>query len=69
MHAPVPDINVELILDNGLTDIVTERYDAGVRMGEHLANEAQTCREGSAAAGSFQSYGRRKKNSFLRSMV
>jgi len=28
-----PDVKVELLLDNGLTDIVTERYDAGVRMG------------------------------------
>ena len=34
-----PDIKVELVLDNGLTDIVTERYDAGVRMGEHLAKD------------------------------
>src|SRR4051812_31149024 len=29
-----PDIKVELDFDNELTDIVTERYDAGVRMGE-----------------------------------
>ena len=28
-----PDIKVELLLDNGLSDIVTERYDAGVRIG------------------------------------
>jgi DNA-binding transcriptional LysR family regulator len=34
-----PDIRVELILDNGLTDIVTERFDAGVRMGENLAKD------------------------------
>ncbi|MBX9451547.1 MAG: LysR family transcriptional regulator [Mesorhizobium sp.] len=34
-----PDIKVELVHDNGLTDIVTERYDAGVRMGEHLAKD------------------------------
>ncbi|MGX9118984.1 LysR substrate-binding domain-containing protein [Mesorhizobium sp. BHbsci] len=34
-----PDIKVELLLDNGLTDIVTERYDAGVRMGEQLAKD------------------------------
>ncbi|MGO7428624.1 LysR substrate-binding domain-containing protein, partial [Rhizobium ruizarguesonis] len=26
-----PDINVEIIVDYGLTDIVAERYDAGVR--------------------------------------
>lgn len=34
-----PDINVELLMDNGLSDIVTERYDAGVRMGEQLAKD------------------------------
>ncbi|MGO8147886.1 LysR substrate-binding domain-containing protein, partial [Rhizobium leguminosarum] len=28
-----PDINVEIIVDYGLTDIVAERYDAGVRLG------------------------------------
>src|SRR5437867_12702812 len=29
-----PDIKVEMIVDYGLTNIVTERYDAGVRSGE-----------------------------------
>ncbi len=28
-----PDIKVELIVDYGMTDIVAERYDAGVRLG------------------------------------
>ena len=32
-----PDIKVELIVDYGLTDIVAERYDAGVRLGEQVA--------------------------------
>jgi DNA-binding transcriptional LysR family regulator len=32
-----PDINVEVIIDYGLTDIVAERYDAGVRLGEQVA--------------------------------
>jgi DNA-binding transcriptional LysR family regulator len=41
-----PDIKVELILDNGLTDIVTERFDAGVRMGEHLAKDMISARIG-----------------------
>src|SRR6266851_3947800 len=27
-----PDIKVELIIDYGLTDIVAERYDAGIRL-------------------------------------
>ncbi|MBC07354.1 LysR family transcriptional regulator [Thalassospira sp.] len=39
-----PDINVELVLDNGLTDIVTERLDAGVRPGEHLAQDMISAR-------------------------
>jgi DNA-binding transcriptional LysR family regulator len=41
-----PDINVELLLDNGLTDIVTDRFDAGVRMGEHLAKDMISARIG-----------------------
>src|SRR5260221_6779994 len=31
-----PDIKVEVIIDYGLTDIVAERYDAGVRWGDQL---------------------------------
>ncbi len=34
-----PDINVEIAIDYGLTDIVAQRYDAGVRFGEHLAKD------------------------------
>jgi DNA-binding transcriptional LysR family regulator len=34
-----PDIRVELITDYGLTDIVAERYDAGVRWGEQVAKD------------------------------
>lgn len=41
-----PDIKVEMMLDNGLTDIVTERYDAGVRMGEQLAKDMISARIG-----------------------
>ncbi|WGD29191.1 LysR family transcriptional regulator [Ancylobacter sp. WKF20] len=41
-----PDIKVELTLDNGLTDIVTERFDAGVRMGEQLAKDMISARIG-----------------------
>ncbi len=33
-----PDIKVEVIVDYGLTDIVAERYDAGVRLGEAVAD-------------------------------
>lgn len=34
-----PDIHAEVIVDYGLTDIVAERYDAGVRLGEQLAKD------------------------------
>lgn len=34
-----PDINVELVTDYGLTDIVAERYDAGVRLGGIVAKD------------------------------
>ena len=34
-----PDIKVELVVDYGLTDIVAERYDAGVRLGEQVAKD------------------------------
>jgi len=34
-----PDVNVEIITDYGLTDIVAERYDAGVRIGELIAKD------------------------------
>lgn len=32
-----PDIKVEIMIDYGLTDIVAERFDAGVRSGEQVA--------------------------------
>jgi DNA-binding transcriptional LysR family regulator len=41
-----PDINVELIIDYGLTDIVTERYDAGIRLGEQVAKDMIAVRIG-----------------------
>jgi DNA-binding transcriptional LysR family regulator len=34
-----PDIKVELNVNYGLTDIVSERYDAGVRLGEQIAKD------------------------------
>ncbi|WP_336998484.1 LysR family transcriptional regulator [Leclercia sp. M50] len=34
-----PDINVEVTIDNGLTDIVDGRFDAGVRLGEQVAKD------------------------------
>jgi DNA-binding transcriptional LysR family regulator len=34
-----PDIKVEITVDYGLTDIVAQRYDAGVRSGEQVAKD------------------------------
>jgi DNA-binding transcriptional LysR family regulator len=41
-----PDINVEIVVDNGLTDIVAERFDAGVRFGEQVAKDMIAVRIG-----------------------
>ncbi|MBX4861180.1 LysR family transcriptional regulator [Rhizobium sophorae] len=41
-----PDINVEIIVDYGLADIVAERYDAGVRLGEQVAKDMIAVRIG-----------------------
>jgi DNA-binding transcriptional LysR family regulator len=41
-----PDIKMELIIDYGLTDIVTGRYDAGVRLGEQVAKDMVAVRIG-----------------------
>lgn len=41
-----PAINVELVIDYGLTDIVAERYDAGVRLGEQIAKDMVAVRIG-----------------------
>jgi DNA-binding transcriptional LysR family regulator len=42
-----PDIKVEIVIDYGLTDIVAERYDAGVRSGEMVAKNMIAVRIGS----------------------
>src|SRR5881628_1347863 len=41
-----PDIKVEIIVDYGLTDIVAQRYDAGVRAGEQVAKDMIAVRVG-----------------------
>jgi len=41
-----PDIKVEMIVDYGLTDIVAEQYDAGVRSGEQVAKDMIAVRIG-----------------------
>jgi len=41
-----PDIRVEMINDYGLSDIVAERYDAGIRLGEQVAKDMISVRVG-----------------------
>ena len=41
-----PDIKVEIVLDYGLADIVAERFDAGVRLGEHVDKDMIAVRIG-----------------------
>ena len=41
-----PDVKVEMIVDYGLTDIVTQQYDAGVRSGEQIAKDMIAVRIG-----------------------
>ena len=41
-----PDVRVELIVDEGLKDIVAERYDAGIRLGEQLDKDMIAVRIG-----------------------
>ncbi len=44
--ARYPDIKVEMFIDNGLTDIVAQRFDAGVRAGEQVAKDMIAVRIG-----------------------
>lgn len=44
--AAYPDVKVELAIDQSLTDIVAERYDAGVRLGEQVAKDMIAVRVG-----------------------
>jgi DNA-binding transcriptional LysR family regulator len=41
-----PDIVVEAVIDHGLPDIVTERYDAGIRLGEQVEKDMIAVRIG-----------------------
>ena len=43
-----PDLRVEVVVDNGLTDIVAGGFDAGVRMGEQVAKDMVAVRIGPA---------------------
>lgn len=44
--AEYPDIRVEVTVDEGLTDIVASRYDAGLRFGEKVARDMIAVRVG-----------------------
>ncbi|WP_233235131.1 LysR family transcriptional regulator [Bordetella sp. LUAb4] len=41
-----PEIQVEITIDYGLTDIVAQRYDAGVRLGDQVAKDMIAVRIG-----------------------
>jgi DNA-binding transcriptional LysR family regulator len=41
-----PDIRVEITIDDGLTDIIESRYDAGIRFGEKVAKDMVAIRVG-----------------------
>jgi DNA-binding transcriptional LysR family regulator len=60
-----PDIKVEITVDYGLTDIVAEHYDAGVRLGERVAKDMVAVRIGPdlrmAVVGSPAYFERRKR--------
>ena len=60
-----PDIKVEVIVDQGLTDIVSERYDAGVRLGEQVDKDMIAMRIGRdmrmAIVGAPSYFARRRK--------
>jgi DNA-binding transcriptional LysR family regulator len=41
-----PDIHVEIVIDYGLTDVVAERFAAGIRLGEQVAKDMVAVRIG-----------------------
>jgi len=60
-----PDVNVEVSVDNSLTDIVSGRFDAGVRLGEQVEKDMVAVRIGPdwnmcvvAASSYFDQHGR-----------
>jgi DNA-binding transcriptional LysR family regulator len=60
-----PDIKFEIVVDYGLTDIVAERFDAGIRSGEMVAQDMIAVRIGpdmrSAVVGSPSYFANRTK--------
>lgn len=41
-----PDIEMEIVIDEGLTDIVADRFDAGIRVGEQVQKDMVAVRIG-----------------------
>lgn len=60
-----PDIKVEICADQGLTDIVAERFDAGIRLGEQVERDMIAVRIGPemrmAVAGAPSYFANRKR--------
>lgn len=60
-----PDVTIELVTDEGLTDIVRERFDAGVRVGEYVEKDMIAVRVGpeirQAIVGSPEYFGKHAK--------
>jgi len=46
LMAEYPDINIEISVDQKFTDIVAERYDAGIRLGERVEKDMVAVRIG-----------------------
>lgn len=46
-QARFPEVQVELVIDDGMVDIIAEGFDAGVRSGEYLARDMVAVRIGS----------------------
>ena len=46
LTAEYPDVHIELSVESGFTDIVAERFDAGVRLGERLEQDMVAVRIG-----------------------
>ncbi len=44
--AEYPEIQIEIAIDSGFTDIVAERFDAGIRLGESIAKDMVAVRIG-----------------------
>jgi DNA-binding transcriptional LysR family regulator len=44
--AAYPQVRVEIVVDNTLRDVVSERFDAGIRMGERVARDMVAVRIG-----------------------